>query len=95
MATCLDYGIDYAHSPVWCPACSTTALDSSKIHNLQQRIEWLESKLYEDSQETWKPRPNARPRSIQYILPNPSSSTSESNERGGMSIEPQRRITGE
>ena len=85
MSTCLDYGIDYPHNHIHCPAChaewletrTVTALEEANALKrqelaLRESVDWVEAKS--------KPRPT-------YVLP----PAQQQNEKGGIGIEPRQR----
>ena len=82
--TCLDYGIDYPHAPVHCPACWEDQQQARMVAALEEAND-----LQKRSDAEWvEPRPRAQPRPT-YILPD-TTPKQRYGAKGGIQIEPRR-----
>lgn len=82
MSTCLDYGIDYPHAPVHCPACWDMQINGLILHEMRRANDLREEELNRQEDAVWvEPRsqPQQRPRPT-YVLPQ--------TKKGGMNIDP-------
>lgn len=81
MATCLDYGIDYPHSEVHCPACWDRVIEQNKLKAMNRANELKEKELNMREEGVWVDKPVSPPRKVHYELPRKQAL------KGGIKIE--------
>lgn len=82
MATCLDYGIDFPHTAVHCPACWDRVIEQNKLKALNKTNELKEKELNLREEGVWVDKPIPPKTRVPYPIKNEPTVT------GGMNIEP-------
>ena len=94
MSSCIDYGIDYPHAAVHCPACyaeqqqDRMVTEMRRANDLKQQELQLRDQRSED-ETYWRPAPKP----VRHVPApaTPPKVTQQNNERGGIGIEPRHR----
>ena len=82
MATCLDYGIDFPHTAVHCPACWDRVTEQNKLKALNRANELKEKELKLREEGVWVDTPEPTAKRVAYPLKKEPPVT------GGMNVNP-------